>query len=190
MGGASPPPGLWWVWGGHSLPVSQRRGWELWTLPLMSLIDSSKLIWVFCFVFYLVVFFLPFLLLLSVALAHLLQGGRCERSQELSTNRGQQRCKPAALQRGANRTVVLQLFSKNKTKKNMKNKSKKWHNVYSCELKYYIWAKWAYSCTTRCCCGFNGLLCAHLAWTLQFHSRSLCHVLVWWPWTRWRAKCT
>lgn len=82
----------------------------------MSLIDSSKLIWVLGFFFYLVVFFLPFLLLLSVALVHLLQGGRCERSQELSTNRGQQRCKPAALQRGTNCAVVLQLFSKNKTK--------------------------------------------------------------------------
>lgn len=81
--------------------------------------------------FYLPVFLLPFLLLLFCALAHLLQRGRCERPQELSTNRGQQRGEAATPpQRGANGAIVLQLFpaeQENKRKiKNIKNKSGNW----------------------------------------------------------------
>lgn len=124
MGGASPPPGLCWVWGGRrSLPVSHRRVWELWTLRLMS--PSSELTRVFCF-FYLLLFLLPsLLLLLFFALAHLLQRGRGERSQEVGANRGQQRGQPAVLQRGANRSIILQLFAIEEEKKDLKNKSKK-----------------------------------------------------------------
>lgn len=53
--------------------------------------SDYKVYMVGIFFFYLLVFFRPFLLLLFFVLAHLLQRGRCERSQELSTNRGQQR---------------------------------------------------------------------------------------------------
>lgn len=62
-------------------------------------------------VLYLWAFFLPFLLLLLFAPAHLLQRGRRERSQELRSNRGQQRGEPATLQGGADRALVLQPLS-------------------------------------------------------------------------------
>lgn len=82
--------------------------------------------WPGCLFYYLLLFFLPSLLLLFFGLAYLLQRGRCERSQELFTNRGQQRGKPAILQSGANRSIILQLFSVEKEKRDEEQVQKIW----------------------------------------------------------------
>lgn len=118
MGEASHPPGLCWVWADHcSLPANQRGVREAWTAHLM-LSTADKLIGFS----HLLVILLPIPTLLFLALIHLRQRGSCERSQEVGTNRGQQRSGPATLQCFSNCAVVLQLSPAEEEKQHEKLK--------------------------------------------------------------------